>query len=93
MVRIRLSRVGRTHRQLFRLVACDSRAPRDGKAIEILGHYDPMKVEESEKLVLNEERVRHWIGVGAQPSEAVWIMLRKKGINKGNTKPAVAATA
>ncbi len=87
MVRIRLSRVGRHHRQVFRLVACSSRSPRDGKAIEILGHYDPAEADEAKKLTINEDRIRHWIGVGAQPSDRVWTMLRKKGINKANTKP------
>jgi small subunit ribosomal protein S16 len=67
------------------LVACDSRSPRDGRHIEILGHYDPHKKEDP-KLTFDKERVEHWIGLGAQPSTLVWNLLRKQGINKKTSR-------
>jgi small subunit ribosomal protein S16 len=80
MVKLRMTRTGRNKYVAFRLVACDSRSPRDGRHIEILGHYDPHK-KDHPKLTFNKERVEHWLGVGAQPSTLVWSLLRKAGIN------------
>lgn len=88
MVRIRLSRVGRHALPLFRIVATDSRSPRDGKNLEVLGTYNPKGVSLDQKLKIKEDRIKFWIGKGAQPSDRIWNMLRKKGINKANTKPA-----
>ena len=74
-VKIRLARQGRKKRPHYRIVACDSRSPRDGKFIEKLGTYDPLK---DPKIVeLNAERVQYWLGVGAQPSERVKSLLDK----------------
>jgi len=67
MVRIRLTRRGAKKKPFYRLVAADQRAPRDGRFIEQLGYYDPMK--EPMVLKFDLERVDYWLGQGAQPSE------------------------
>ncbi len=78
MVRIRLMRMGKKHRPFYRLVVADSRAPRDGKFIDIIGYYDPVK--EPPEIKVDEEKVKEWIKKGAQPtSQAKWVM-RKAGI-------------
>lgn len=69
MVRIRLTRMGRKKRPFYRVVAADSRAPRDGRHIEVLGYYNPMP--DPIDLKLDLERVDYWLGVGASPSEKV----------------------
>jgi small subunit ribosomal protein S16 len=68
-VRIRLSRVGATKRPSYRLVAIDSRRPRDGRALEILGYYDPLT--EPATVQINTERLAAWVGNGALPSATV----------------------
>lgn len=69
-VRIRLSRGGSKKRPFFRIVAADSRAPRDGRFIERLGSYNPLLPQDhAERLVVNQERVKHWLSVGALPTE------------------------
>ncbi len=69
MVRLRLTRLGAKKKPFYRIVAADSRSPRDGRFIEQLGYYDPMK--DPFDLKVDLERVDHWIDVGAQPSETV----------------------
>ena len=69
MVRIRLSRFGAKKRPFYRVVVLDSRSPRNGRAIEQIGHYNPM-VEPNE-LKIDVARADHWISLGAQPSETV----------------------
>ena len=69
MVRLRLARMGRKKKPHYRIVAADSRAPRDGRFIEQLGYYNPMN--DPMELKLDLERVDHWLQVGAQPSETV----------------------
>jgi small subunit ribosomal protein S16 len=76
LLKIRLSRVGKKKRPAYRIVVADSRAPRDGANVEIIGHYDPLT--EPPTIVINEERVTHWLGYGAQPSEAVAKLLARK---------------
>ena len=76
-VRIRMKKLGRKHRPYFRIVAIDGRQPRDGRIIEELGSYDPMVKNTDERVRLRPDRVRYWIGVGAQPSEKVAVLLRK----------------
>lgn len=78
-VRIRLKKFGRTHRPYFRLCAVDSRAPRDGRVIEELGHYDPMVAETDARVRLKAERIDYWLGVGAQPSEKASVLIKKYG--------------
>ena len=60
----------------------DSRSPRDGRAIEELGHYDPMVRNKEARTVLNVNRIRYWLSVGAQPSEKVQVLLNKHGVKK-----------
>ena len=73
---IRLRKQGRTNRQFFRLVAIDSRTSRDGKYIEKLGWYDP-KAETGKNLVVDAEKVKHWLDLGAQLSERAESLLAK----------------
>ena len=84
-VRIRLARHGRKKNPFYRLVVADSRSPRDGGFIEMLGTYNPM-VNPAE-ICVNEERVLHWLGVGASPSDTAKILLKKSGVwDKYSTK-------
>lgn len=69
MVRIRLRRVGSTHQPHYRVVIADKESPRDGRFLEIVGHYNP-KTNPS-TIQFDEEKVYHWLSVGAQPSESV----------------------
>lgn len=78
MVKIRLRRIGAPKQPAYRIVAADSHAPRDGRFLEILGHYNPRS--EPVTLELKEERVRYWLSQGAQPTEAVVRLLKQKGI-------------
>src|SRR6185503_13529812 len=75
---IRLMRTGAKKRPYYRLVAADSRRQRDGRFLEILGHYNP--IEQPHKLVVEKERVEQWIANGAQPSEQVASLLRTIGV-------------
>ncbi|MEE9195091.1 MAG: 30S ribosomal protein S16, partial [Alphaproteobacteria bacterium] len=80
-LKIRLSRGGAKKRPFYRIVIADSRKPRDGRFIERVGHYDPMLPRDDPKrVVLNEERVRHWLGQGAQPSHRIALFLSKADI-------------
>ncbi len=78
-VRIRLKKMGRTHRPFFRVCAMDQRSPRDGRVIEELGFYDPMCPETDARVQLKSDRVDHWLSVGAQPSEKVAVLIKKYG--------------
>lgn len=80
MVKLRLTRVGKKKQPSYRLVAADSRKPRDGRFIEILGHYNPMV--EPQTLVLKEEKVLDWLKKGAQPTEALKRLLVRDGLWK-----------
>jgi small subunit ribosomal protein S16 len=72
--------MGRTHRPFYRLNAIEKRNQRDGKIIENLGWYDPCANDETKQVSLDEDRIRHWLSVGAQPSETVMDLLGKAGI-------------
>jgi small subunit ribosomal protein S16 len=69
--------MGRKHRPYFRIVAIDSRQPRDGRVIEELGSYDPMIKNTDERVKLDAARCKYWMGVGAKPSENVAILFKK----------------
>ena len=77
-VKLRLTRVGSKKNPIYRVVAADTRSPRDGRKIEIVGRYNPQT--EPSLIELDEERARHWLEHGAQPSETVAGLLRTKGI-------------
>ena len=78
MVKIRLRRMGSKHRPSYRLVVADSRTPRDGAFINIIGHYNPQT--DPETVVIDEEKALHWLGQGAQPTDTVARLLAKAGI-------------
>ena len=77
-VKIRLNRMGAKKNPFYRVVVADSRAPRDGRFIEILGNYDPSK--QPAEINLDEEKVLEWLGKGAQPTDTAKNILSKKGI-------------
>ncbi len=77
-VRIRLKRLGKKKQPFYRIVVADSRAPRDGRSIETLGHYNPLP--EQEQLVIKEERLFHWLDQGAEPSDTVKSLFRNRGL-------------
>ena len=74
-VRIRLKRIGAKNSPVYRVVVADSRSPRDGKFIEEIGTYQPLKKDTN--FTLNLERAQYWISKGAQPSDTVASFLRK----------------
>ncbi len=80
MVKIRLSRVGRKKIPSYRVVVADSRSPRDGQAIDILGYYNPLT--DPETVVIDKEKATQWLNQGAQPSLPVARLLSKLGIQK-----------
>jgi small subunit ribosomal protein S16 len=79
-VRIRMKKFGRRHRPFYRICAMDSRTPRDGRVLEELGTYDPLIPEADARAVLNGERIKHWLDVGATPSEKVGVLIKKYGL-------------
>ena len=78
MVRIRLRRVGSKKQPSYRVVAADKEAPRDGKFLEVLGHYNPRT--EPSTISFKEDRVYHWLSVGAQPSDSVERLFNQVGL-------------
>jgi small subunit ribosomal protein S16 len=80
-LKIRLARAGAKKRPFYRIVIADSRSPRDGRFIERVGSYNPMVAKDHpERVVLNVERIKHWLGVGAQPTERVARLFGKAGL-------------
>ncbi|MEG1504057.1 MULTISPECIES: 30S ribosomal protein S16 [Enterococcus] len=77
-VKIRLKRMGSKKKPFYRIVVADSRSPRDGRFIETVGTYNPLK--NPAEVVLKEENVLNWLGKGAQPSDTVRNILSKEGI-------------
>ena len=91
MVKIRLRRMGAKQHPFYRLVVADSRSPRDGRFIEHLGYYDPMK--DPVEVKIDVDKVKRWLRQGAQPSEAARSLLKREGIlertaEKSTTTPA-----
>jgi len=78
-VAIRMKRMGRKHREYYRICATDRRSPRDGRVIEELGTYDPHVSETDARCTLNGPRIEYWLSVGAQPSTAVRVLIKKYG--------------
>jgi small subunit ribosomal protein S16 len=79
-VKLRLTRVGSKKNPIYRIVAADSRSPRDGKFIEIIGRYNPQ--HEPSLIEVDEEKARKWLSNGAQPSDTVAKLLKIKGISR-----------
>lgn len=88
-VKIRLTRKGTKKKPFYRIVAADVEAPRDGRFLENLGTYDPM--QDPAAITLKEDRVKYWLGEGAEPTTTVKSILKKEGVTGAN--PAVAADA
>ena len=93
-VKIRLKRMGRRKNPFYRIVAIDSRTRRDGHEIERLGWYDPLKADVT--VDLNEDRIIHWLQLGAQPSEtvnnilsAVWLQYKMHLIREGKSEDEI----
>ena len=98
MVKIRLRRVGAKKQASYRVVVADSRAPRDGRFIEVVGFYNPRT--EPETVEIKEDRALYWLNVGAQPTEAVVRLLKNKGtlarlerLKQGESLEALVAEA
>jgi len=97
MVKIRLRRTGAKHKPSYRVVVADSRSPRDGRLIEIVGHYNPLT--EPETLVIEKDRISTWLSKGAQPTDTVRRLLAKAGlvepapIRYSTAKPKAEETA
>jgi small subunit ribosomal protein S16 len=79
-VRLRLTRVGGRKNPIWRVVAADQRSKRDGRVLETIGHYNAQT--QPSTIVLDEERVRHWLARGAQPTETVSKLLKTQGIGR-----------
>lgn len=80
MVRIRLQRMGRRNRPFYRVCAIEQRARREGPVLENLGTYDPVNPDKAKQVALNDERIKHWLSMGAQPTDTVRDMLARKGL-------------
>ena len=91
MVRIRLRRIGRKKAPVYRIIVADSKSPRDGKFIEIIGQYAPRQSEGG--LNVNEARANYWMDVGAQPSDTVRSLLRRAGVLKRRHETRTGRTA
>jgi small subunit ribosomal protein S16 len=87
MVKIRLRRIGAKKQPTYRFVVADARAPRDGRFIEILGHYNPRT--EPRTVVVDEAKARQWLEKGAQPSDTVRRLFAEKGIVERGPIPTV----
>ena len=77
MVKIRLRRMGAKKAPYYRIVVADSRSPRDGRFIEEIGYYNPMT--QPAEIKVDNERAKYWLGVGAQPTDTVRVLLKKTG--------------
>lgn len=88
-IKIRLMRRGRRNRPFYRVVVAESSAPRDGRFIEILGYYDPIK--EPYEFKVDPEKVQKWLSRGAKPTETVRALLKRSGLLKDASKMSTAA--
>jgi small subunit ribosomal protein S16 len=91
MVRIRLRRIGRKKAPVYRLVVADSKSPRDGKFIEIIGQYAPRQSAGEGGMSVQVDRALYWLSVGAQPSDTARSLLRKAGVLKQRHEARLAA--
>jgi small subunit ribosomal protein S16 len=89
MVRIRLRRVGRKKSPIYRIVVADSRSPRDGRFIEIIGNYSPRQGNTA--IDLKTDRANYWLDNGAQPSDTVRSLLRRAGVLKARHEARVGS--
>ena len=92
-VAIRMKRMGRKNRAYYRICATDRRSPRDGRVIEELGTYDPSVPDTDARCTLDSARVDYWLSVGAQPSDAVRVLIKKYGSKGTHLKEMEQARA
>lgn len=94
-LKIRLRQQGRNNRQSYRLVLTDVRAPRDGKYIENLGWFNPLEKEQDKAMLINTERVQHWLNLGAEISHSAESLVAKAApsVIRAQTEKAVAHKA
>ena len=89
-LKIRMTRIGAKKRPFYRIVVADSRSPRDGRFIEKIGTYNPMLARDNpQRVILDAERAKHWLGVGALPSDRVAHFLHAAGLGE---KPVITKT-
>lgn len=98
-LKLRLARAGTKKRPYYHIVVADARSPRDGRFIEKIGNYDPRLADKSARVTLVTERVQHWLGVGAQPTDrvarffdAAGLMKREARNNPNKGQPGKKAT-
>lgn len=91
MIKLRLRRMGAKKRPSYRIVAADSRSPRDGRFIEIVGTYDPLT--DPATITLKADRIKHWLSVGAQPTETVRDIIKREGVMAAAAAPAITEAA
>lgn len=91
MIKLRLRRMGAKKRPSYRIVAADSRSPRDGRFIEIVGTYDP--ITDPATINLKTERIKHWLSVGAQPTDTVRNIIQREGVLAVPAAPAAEEAA
>lgn len=91
MLKIRLRRTGARKKPSYRIVVAESTAPRDGKYVEIIGTYDPLT--EPATIKIDGDRAKHWIGVGAQPTERVVKLMAREGLVEAPVYASMAAPA
>ena len=91
MIKLRLRRMGAKKKPSYRIVVADARSKRDGRFVEIVGHYNPLT--EPTTIVINGDRARYWLGQGAQPTERVAKLLKIRGITDENGKVVAAPAA
>ncbi len=98
-LKLRLARAGTKKRPYYHIVLADARSPRDGRFIEKIGNYDPMLADESKRVNIDAERAKHWLSVGAQPTDRVLRFLDAAGVlkreprsNPERAKPGKKAT-
>ncbi len=85
-LKIRLSRGGAKKRPFYRIVIADSRSPRDGRFIEKIGTYNPMLPQDTQRVTLDTERAKHWLGHGATPTDRVALLLADAGLMEKPSK-------
>jgi len=88
-IKIRLMRRGRRNRPFYRVVVAEASSPRDGRFIEILGYYDPLK--EPYEFKVDPEKVKKWLARGARPTETVRALLKRSGLLKNSAEASTAA--
>ncbi len=90
---IRMKRTGRRNRPCYRISVSERRVPRDGRTLECIGLYDPIQDREELRLELDVERARHWLAVGAIPSDTVKSIFKRRGVYEGELAPGAKRKA